>query len=140
MNLAVVDASVVVKWFIPEVSSEDAVRLRDSGTPLHAPDLVDLEVASTTWKKIRQGVLTRPEGDFVMAKLPLVSVVRYPAGPLIAAAFDLADRTGRTVYDCVYLALAVQLGGRVVTADEKFVNSLAPTPWAQHILLLRDVP
>jgi hypothetical protein len=38
------------------------------------------------------------------------------------------------------LTLATILGGRMVTADEKLVNSLAATPWANAVLLLRDVP
>jgi predicted nucleic acid-binding protein len=58
----------------------------------------------------------------------------------VALAFDLAAHTKRTVCDCLYLALAVQLGGVMVTADEKLVNALAATPWAAHIIRLQDVP
>jgi len=38
------------------------------------------------------------------------------------------------------LALAVQLGGTMVTADEKLINALAATPWAAHLVHLKDVP
>jgi predicted nucleic acid-binding protein len=44
------------------------------------------------------------------------------------------------VYDCLYLTLAVQFGGVMVTADDKLVNSLAGTPWAGSVLRLADVP
>jgi predicted nucleic acid-binding protein len=44
------------------------------------------------------------------------------------------------VYDCLYLALAVQLGGPMVTADDRLVNALAGTLWAGHIIKLQDVP
>jgi len=37
--------------------------------------------------------------------------------------------TKRPVYDSLYLALAVELGGTVVTADERWVNSLAGSPF-----------
>jgi predicted nucleic acid-binding protein len=60
--------------------------------------------------------------------------------PLLALAFDLADRTQRTVYDCLYLALAVQLGGRMVTADQRLYNSLAGTPLGPHICWVADLP
>jgi hypothetical protein len=40
-------------------------------------------------------------------------------------------------YDCLYLALAVHLGGRMVTADERLVNSLAGTPWAASALKIQ---
>ena len=76
----------------------------------------------------------------MLAQLPLLPLVRHAELPLLASAFDLADRTQRTVYDSLYLALASQVGGRVVTADQRWVNSLAPTPWAALIMWIGDVP
>src|SRR2546421_10389624 len=105
MTPVVVDSSVVIKWFVAEVLTPEAIRLRDSGRPLHAPALLDVEVANIAWKKIRRNVMTRAEGDFILSQLPLLPVARYPDGPLLPSAFDLADRTQRTVYDCLYLAL-----------------------------------
>jgi predicted nucleic acid-binding protein len=67
-------------------------------------------------------------------------VSRHPEAPLLPVAFDLADRLQRTVYDSLYLALAIQVGGVMVTADDRFVNALAATPWAAHVLRLADVP
>jgi predicted nucleic acid-binding protein len=140
MTLYVVDSSVVVKWFTPEVLSAEANRARAGGNPLHAPGFLDVEVAAIAWKKVRKGVITRADADFILTELPLLGVTRHPTRPLVPPAFDLADRTGRTVYDCLYLALAAQLGGVMVTADEKLVNSLTGTPWAASILRLQDVP
>jgi predicted nucleic acid-binding protein len=140
MTPDVVDSSVVIKWFVPEVLSAEAIRLRDSGRPLHAPDFLDVEVTNIAWKKIRRGVMSRTDGDFIISQLPFLPLIRHPTGPLVPVAFDLADRTARTVYDCLYLALAVQLGGQMVTADERLVNALASTPWAGNILRLQDVP
>lgn len=137
---AVADSSIVIKWFVPEVLSAEAARLRTSGRPLHVPDFVNVELANIVWKKIRRATMTRAEGDFILSQLPLLPLTWHPAQPRVPAAFDLADRTGRTVYDCLYLALAVQLGGQLVTADERFVNSLAGTPWAASILRVQDVP
>ena len=70
----------------------------------------------------------------------MLPVTRCPDSPLLAAAFDLAERTDRTVYDCVYLALAVQLGGRMVTADQRLHNTPAGTPWASHVCWVGDLP
>jgi predicted nucleic acid-binding protein len=72
--------------------------------------------------------------------LPGLPLTRHADTPLVAAAFDLADRVGRTVYDCVYLALAVRLGGQMVTADERLANSLIATPWATSAIRLQDIP
>jgi predicted nucleic acid-binding protein len=99
-----------------------------------------VEVANILWKKRRRGELTRAEADTILAQLPLLPLIRHAEAPLIGPAFDLAEQTQRTVYDCLYLALAIQLNGRMVTADDRLVNSLAGTPWAASIIRLQDVP
>jgi predicted nucleic acid-binding protein len=115
--------------------------VRDGSSPLHAPDFLEVELAAIVWKKVRRGDMTRLVADGILADLPALGLISFqPKRPLVAPAFDLADRTGRTVYDCLYLALAVQLGGVMVTADEKLVNSLAGTPWAASVMRLQDVP
>jgi predicted nucleic acid-binding protein len=84
--------------------------------------------------------LPRADADFIVAQLPALPLTRHPTGPLVAPAFDLADRTNRTVYDCIYLALAVQLDGVMVTSDEKLANALLGTAWAVHITMLSGLP
>jgi predicted nucleic acid-binding protein len=138
MSLLVVDASVGLKWFIPEVQSAAARRLRASGNELHVPSLFDLEFASILWKKIRRSELSRPEADVILAKLLSLPLTRHPDAGLIASAFDFADRTGQTVYDCIYLALALQLAGRFVTADQRFFNNLRQTTLADLVVWIGD--
>jgi predicted nucleic acid-binding protein len=140
MSPFVVDASVVVKWFVPEVFEAEAVRVRDGGRPLHAPNFVDVEVGNILWKKVQRGELVRAGADAILAQLPGQAVTRHDSAGLLPAALEVACRAGRTVYDSLYVALAVQLGGVMVTADEKLVNALAGTPWAGSILRLQDVP
>ncbi|MHB1425772.1 MAG: type II toxin-antitoxin system VapC family toxin [Gemmataceae bacterium] len=90
---------------------------------------------------VGKGELTRLDADDILNDLSsLATVTRHPSEPLVLSAFDLANRSGRTVYDCLYLALAIQLGGQMVTADEKLVNALAGSSWAAHIIKLQDVP
>ena len=140
MSVLVVDASVAVKWMLPESLASAAVRLQSPGHQLHAPSFLDIELANVLWKKVRQGLLSRAEADVFLSQLPGLPLTRHADTPLVAAAFDLADRVGRTVYDCLYLALASRLGARLVTADERLVNSLTNTPWSGSALHLRDVP
>jgi predicted nucleic acid-binding protein len=140
MSVFVVDVSVVVKWMLPEPLTADAVRLQSPSHRLHAPSFMQIELANVLWKKVRQGLLSRVHAEAFLGQLPGLPLTRHPDAPLVAAAFDLADRSGRTVYDCMYLALAVRLGGQMVTADERLVNSLANTPWAAAVVHLQDVP
>jgi predicted nucleic acid-binding protein len=140
MTPLVVDASVGLKWFLPEVHSEAARRLQNPALQLHVPSLFDVEIANILWKKIRRAELTRAEADAVLSQLFRLPLTRHPDSRFLSAAFDLADRTQRTVYDCLYLALAVELAGQLVTADQRLHSSLAGTPWASAILWVEDVP
>ena len=140
MNLFVVDSSVVIKWFVPETDTDVALRLQSGHPPLHSPDFLDVELAAIAWKKIRRDGMTRADADFIVSKLPVLPIQKHPAIQLVHAAFDLADRTNRSVYDCLYLALAVQLDGVMVTADEKLANALSTTVWSMHIIKLQNIP
>ena len=56
MSALVVDASVGVKWFVPEVHSAEARAWRTGPDELHAPAFFfDLEIASLLWIKVRSG-------------------------------------------------------------------------------------
>jgi predicted nucleic acid-binding protein len=141
MSAAVVDASVGVKWFVPEVLAAEARRWHQGPDELHIPAFFfDLEIANILWKKARRAEITRADADLILAQLPGLPVTRHPEASLLPSAFDLADRTQRTVYDCLYLALAVQLNGRLVTADQRLYNSLSGTSWASYVCWVGDVP
>jgi predicted nucleic acid-binding protein len=141
VSAIVVDASVGMKWFIPEVLAAEARQWRNGPDELHAPAFfLDLEITNIVWKKLRRGEITRHDADLIVSQLPALPVTRHPEPPLLATAFDLAHRTQRTVYDCLYLALAMQLGGRMVTADQRLCNSLVGTPWSGYVCWVGDVP
>jgi predicted nucleic acid-binding protein len=141
VSVIVVDASVGVKWFVPEVHGTEARQWRTGPDELHAPAFFfDLEIANIVWKKVRRAEISRTDAELILAQLPTLPLNRHSDQPLLASAFDLADRTQRTVYDCLYLALAVQLGGRMVTADQRLYNGLAGTPWAGFVHWVADLP
>jgi predicted nucleic acid-binding protein len=58
--------------------------------------------------------------------------------PLVEPAFDIAVGTGRTVYDSIYLALAVALGCKLVTADQKLYNALRASVFAADVTWVAD--
>jgi predicted nucleic acid-binding protein len=102
--------------------------------------LWDVETANILWKKKQRGELSRADADDILTKIIALPLMRHPEAPLLAAAFDLADRLQRTVYDCLYLALAIQLQAKLVTADLRFYNALQGTPEASHLCWIQNVP
>ncbi len=141
MNAVIVDASVGIKWFVPEVHATEARQWRNGPDELHIPAFFfDLEITAILWKKIQRAEITRADADLILAQLASLPLQRHPEAPFLALTFDLANRTQRTVYDCLYLAMAVQLGGSMVTADQRLYNSLVGTAWGPQICWVANVP
>lgn len=135
----VVDASVAVKWYVPEVHSDEAERLLDAAHDLHVPDLIVPEFGNIIWKKIGRRELTVQQGRKIIDAFIAVPLSRYTASPLLKPAFEGAARSGHTVYDWTYLALAVALDCEMVTADEKFYQALSSGSLARHLCWVADL-
>ena len=134
MSLFVVDASVVAKWFVPERHSDDAARLLDDQHELASPDLMWAEIGNVLWKKSRAGQVTGQEAARIIRALDDFPVTVFPSRLVLEGALEIALGTGRSVYDSVYLALAIALDCRLVTADERLANALADGPLGRHVL------
>jgi predicted nucleic acid-binding protein len=138
VSIFVVDASVVVKWFVPEIHSTEARRLLALSHTYLAPDLLFAEAANTIWKKIRREELTLEEGQQLVADVGRIAVETVSCRSLAEDAHALANATGRTVYDSMYVALAVRLNTRSITADERLEAALKRVPVvADHIQLVQ---
>ena len=134
MSAFVVDASVIVKWLVPEIHSEAARRLLSLSHEYFAPDLLFAETANAIWKKIRRGELTAAHGEQLVKDIGQIAIETVPCRVLAEDAHALANATGRTVYDALYLALAVRLKTRMITADDRLEAALADLPaMAAHV-------
>lgn len=139
MSVFVVDASLVIKWFVPEVDSEAARRWLDAQHDYVAPDLLFPETGNTVWKKVRRGELSPDEGQQLVTDLSVIAVEAVSMRGLLPDAHALALRTGITVYDATYLALAVRLETQVITGDDRLARRLADSPLlAPHVRSLKD--
>lgn len=130
MSGYVVDASVAVKWLVTEAFSEQAARLLDGERTLIAPELLFAEAGNALWALCRRGDISK--ADFAEAVSALKAApVAIPASmrQLAAAAGRLAIDLDHPVYDCVYLALAVQEQYPVVTADRRFHETVRKHPY-----------
>ena len=134
----VVDASVAVKWLIAEDGSDAADQLAASGHDLHAPRLMASEIANALWRKARMGEIERGRASLLMATISDMPVRWSEDETVCADALRLALALDRPVYDCVYLALAHRIDARLVTADARFANTLAPTEHGGAVVTLAD--
>jgi predicted nucleic acid-binding protein len=134
LSVFVLDASVVLKWFVPEVHSDAARRLLNAPHQYLAPDLLFPEAGNAIWKKVRRGELTPEEAQRLVADLSSVAVETIATRGLVGDAYALASATGRSVYDSTYVALAVRLETQLITADDRLEKALAAHPMiAAHV-------
>ena len=122
-----VDASVAAKWFFDEVHSADALRFLTPANQLHAPDFVLLELDSLVCKRIRRSEITELEGTDLRKAFRALAIQLVPSAHVVDAGYEIAVETGRSLCDCLYLALAVAIDSTVVTADRRFHDALTGT-------------
>ena len=138
MTSFVVDASVALKWFVPEADSGMADDLVRADAELIAPGIIWAELANAVWKNARLGNVDSGIWDDVAAKLPGLMTIHSPEGPLLQSAVKLAVSHEHPVYDCVYLALAIQTGARVVTVDKRFLAAFGKSRHSDFVISLEE--
>jgi predicted nucleic acid-binding protein len=137
--ITIIDASVAAKWFFNEEHSMAALFLLDNPFELKAPDLFFLEMNSLLCKRVRRLELSVTEAFEMDDEIRSMPIQSYPTTVLRERAFELALETKSSIYDCLYLALAEVLDGRMVTADRKFFQSLQDSPLRDRMLWVEDL-
>ena len=138
-RVAVVDASVAVKWCLP-ARREDLVAqaeellasCRRDEIRFLVPDLFWVELANALWKAARRGEISADNANSAISLVRDLGMATVPSLDLVPQALHLAVRYGRTVYDSLYVALAAQSKTEMITADERLANALAahlPVKW-----------
>ncbi len=139
LKRCVVDASVMLKLFFDEELSGEADRaMRRIAEPL-APDLLWTEALNVIWKRARRGDLERAAAAALANQLLTLPLQIHAASELLPDALDLALSLDRTVYDSLYLALAVRSQAPLLTADRRLVNALQDSALKKHVLWLGAV-
>jgi predicted nucleic acid-binding protein len=140
MTQYVVDASVVIKWFIDEVHAEAARRLQAEHYDLLAPYLLWPESGNILWKKVRRGELTTAESRLIWGGLERQPITIFPSNLVIEPALEVAFDTDRTIYDSCYLALAMLVDCQLVTADQRLFSALQDGSYAIHMCWVAGLP
>lgn len=139
--VAVVDASVAVKWLLHEEDQEIARRLQEDyqngAMDLIAPDLLISEVGNVLWKRVRKRDLTPSVAELLFDGFLRDAPVLLNSDAVHRRAMKLSLEFDCPIYDCEYLALAWYHSCDLVTADERFYRAVR-AQWP-CVKLLRDL-
>ena len=114
--MIVVDASAILEVLLnTPAGARVSERLFIPGETLHAPHLLDLEVAQVLRRYARARELDSGRGLEALEDLADLPLTRYPHGLLLPRIWEL--RANVTAYDAAYVALAEALAAPLVTRD-----------------------
>lgn len=127
------DASIIIKWLVPESDSDTALslfsHLIDTGAALIEPVLVLYEVPSAMRRKVAKGQLAEDEAAEAFGKFQFLSTtlsISTEDRRRLQRAWEIASTYGlNAIYDSIYLALAEELGAECWTADSRFYSMLS---------------
>lgn len=139
MNTCVVDVSVAAKWWLPakqEDYSDQAVEILSACTAgkieVLVPDHFYAEMGNVLWKSVRTQRITTDAAFIALQSIQNLDLTVVSSADLLGDALRIALDHHRTVYDCLYVALAVRSSTDFITADERLANALAaylPVKW-----------
>jgi predicted nucleic acid-binding protein len=118
----VLDASAAIEWLLqsPAGVSIDK-RIFSRSQSLHAPHLLDVEVAQVLRRYVREKTISEQRGEEALEDLGDLPLNRYPHDLLLPRVWEL--RATLTAYDAVYVALAELLDAPLLTCDNKIASA-----------------
>ena len=120
--MIVTDASAVLEVLLGTSAALDLHRrLFESGELLHAPHLLDLEIAQVLRRYVLGGELTPQRGKQALTDLGDFPIRRYPHNLFLPRIWAL--RHNVTAYDAAYLALAESLAAPLITCDARLATT-----------------
>ena len=120
--MIVLDASVVVELLLGSIiGSATMERLVRDDVPLHAPELLDIEVTHVLLRLVARGVMSEQRAEQSIAVLAALPVVRHRHGAFRQRCWQL--RQNLSAYDATYVVLAEGLGARLLTRDERIARA-----------------
>jgi predicted nucleic acid-binding protein len=116
----VIEASAMVAALVAEPANEELLTLL-AEEELHAPNLLDFEVARALRGHVRGGLLTPDRLHEALDDFAALRIERYSMTDALRHIVALGDNF--TVYDAAYVALAEALDVTLVTSDEKLLEA-----------------
>lgn len=128
--IAVVDTSAVMRLFIPDGPIPDGLEafFRGVETGTHvaiAPELLIVEATNVVVKKQRRGELSADEATGLISLLEQLPIRYFGHQTLYNRTHEVAMETGLSAYDALFLALALDRGIALFTADDRLQREAA---------------
>jgi predicted nucleic acid-binding protein len=123
----VIDASIAIKWFVPENLREQALDVLKAEDHLAAPDLLIPDLASLALEKARRNEISSLQARTIMSGIESSGLELIPASIVCDRAIEIADTLDRSAYDCFYIATAERLDTTLITADARLCTALRDT-------------
>ncbi|MCY4036085.1 MAG: type II toxin-antitoxin system VapC family toxin [bacterium] len=119
--MIVLDSSAVVEWLLGLPLAQEVADRIMAADSLHAPALLDVEVAQVVRRYADSGEITAQVGARALDALAEFEAVRYMHEPLLPLIWKL--RGNLTAYDAAFVALAALLNAPLVTLDVRLARS-----------------
>jgi predicted nucleic acid-binding protein len=120
----VLDASAAIDWLLQTAAGQQiGSRIYSRRESLHAPHLLDLEVAQVLRRLVREGSVSAPRADQAIQDLLDLRVTRYPHFVFLPRIWRFRDNF--SAYDAAYLALTEKLGATLITRDARLATASA---------------
>ncbi len=119
--MIVLDASAAVAALLRDGSARGAVAREQ----LHAPHLIDVDVAQVLRRLVASGRLAASSGQHLVTEWGALALVRHPVHALLPRVWALRENI--TAYDAAYVALAEALECTLLTADARLARAPGTT-------------
>ena len=123
--MIVLDASAAIEWMLqtPKGAQIEARIFREPGESprLHAPHLLDVEVAQVLRRHVAKGLVSEARGQTALEDFLQIPLLRYPHDVLLPRVWEL--RKNLSAYDAVYVTLAEALEMSLLTCDANIAGA-----------------
>jgi predicted nucleic acid-binding protein len=121
----VLDASAAVDLLLQTIAGQRIeTRIYSRGESLHAPHLLDLEVAHVMRRFVRENTVSTQRADQAIQDLLDLRLTRYPHFVFLSRIWQL--RHNLSAYDAAYVALAEEIGATLLTRDAGLASAASP--------------
>lgn len=136
MNRYVVDASLAIKWFLPENYQKVATSYLKQSDALFAPSYLKVEFNSILSKWCRSGRLNYEKAIGIRLVFNQIQIGYIGFETLSNISFDVASKNSVTYYDALYLCTAKLKKCELITFDRKLKESVKGTQFESIVRLI----